>query len=147
MPIDLKLTLTDAGYYDISIGADGDFETIESYDTAVIVSVFTDRRASPEEMMHPERRRGWAGNEHTPGVEMGSKLWLFEQPRATRSVANAVADALRDALQWFVDERRAVAVSASATFTLAALEAEAVIEYSASEVDRHHFTLWRNTGA
>ena len=147
MIIDAKLTADSNGLYDISVGADGDIESVESYDTAILVSVQTDRRANAHEMSQPERRRGWAGNDHTPEVEMGSKLWLFDQPRATRTVSDGIASATRAALEWLVEERRAVSVSAVAAFTGSTLEMETEVRYSPSEVDRHHFTLWQQTGA
>jgi phage gp46-like protein len=146
MILDAQLTEDSAGLYDISIGAGGDINSVESYATAILVSVFTDRRAGDHEMSQPERRRGWAGNDHTPDVEMGSKLWLFEQRRATRAVSDGIANATRAALQWLVEERRAVSVSAVASFTGSTLEMEIEIRYSPSEVDRHHYTLWQNTG-
>ena len=84
--IDAKLVEIGGGLYDIQLGDDGDILTEDAFDTAIIVSIFSDRRADESEALIPEMRRGWIGNESTPGIEIGSKLWLYEQARLTRTI-------------------------------------------------------------
>lgn len=145
--IDAVLQELDGGVYDIKIGFDGDIETEDSFDTYILVALFSDKRADASEILDPQRRRGWIGNEHTPDFELGSKLWLYEQSRLTRAVQNAVSAEAVDALQSLVDEDLAVSVRGAeleATVDGASLMVE--IERSPSRVEKRHFDFWQKTG-
>ncbi len=145
--IDAVLQELDGGVYDIKIGFDGDIETEDSFDTYILVALFSDKRADASEILDPQRRRGWIGNEHTPDFELGSKLWLYEQSRLTRAVQNAVSAEAVDALQSLVDEDLAVSVRGAeleATVDGASLVVE--IERSPSRVEKRHFDFWQKTG-
>ena len=145
--IDAVLQELDGGIYDIKIGFDGDIETEDSFDTYILVALFSDKRADASEILDPQRRRGWIGNEHTPDFELGSKLWLYEQSRLTRAVQNAVSAEAVDALQSLVDEDLAVSVRGAeleATVDGASLVVE--IERSPSRVEKRHFDFWQKTG-
>ncbi len=145
--IDAVLQELPGGIYDIKIGFDGDIETADSFDTYIIVALLSDKRADASEMADPARRRGWIGNEHTPGFELGSKLWLFEQSRLTGLVANAIQTEAVDALQSMVDEDLAVAVrGAEVELTADGPRLAVTIERSPSEVEKRFFSLWQNTG-
>jgi phage gp46-like protein len=145
--IDAVLQRLEGGAFDIKVGADGDIETADFFDTAIYVSLFSDRRANESEVLESHRRRGWIGNEYTPGFEGGSKLWLFEQSRLTRTVVNEVEDAAREALQWFVDDEFAVAIRKSdLRVTTTGLSLEIVIERPYGKVEKRYFELWEGTG-
>jgi len=144
--IDAELQLLDSGIYDLQIGDDGDIKTEDSFDTAILVSLFTDRRASSAEILPSHRRRGWIGNESTPGIEIGSKLWLFEQSRITATSLSGIADAAQECLQWMVDQRIAKSVTANATSTSTGVALDIEITRPNSNVERRHFDLWENTG-
>ena len=146
--IDATLTELDGGLYDISIDSFGDIATADSFDTAILVSLLSDRRADASEVAQSERRRGWIGNESTPGQEMGSKLWLYEQSRATRTVLNAIAGVARDALEWLVEDDFAVALSdVEVAVTPTGMTLAITIRRPNSQVDRRFFTLWDCTGS
>lgn len=146
--IDAVLQQLDDGTFDLKIGFDGDLETDDFFDTAIIVSLFSDRRADESEVRESHRRRGWIGNERTPGFEMGSKLWLFEQSRLTRTVMNQVQDAAGVALAWFVDDELAVAIRAPRASTTAGgrLALDVELERDLSIIERRYFILWDATG-
>lgn len=145
--IDAVLNELPGGIWDIQIGFDGDIETADSFDTYIIVALFTDARADESEVAQPERRRGWAGNEHTPGFEQGGKFWLFEQSRLTRATMNDAEAAAVDALQSLVDEGLAVSVrGARVTRTADAATLEIDIERARDQVAKRYFDLWQNTG-
>lgn len=146
--IDLTLDPLEGGIFDLRIGFDGDLETRDFFDTAIVVSLFGDRRANESEVAESSRRRGWIGNEQTPGVEMGSKLWLFEQTRLTRTTMNQIEDAARAALQWLVDDGLAVAITEvrAVPTGVGSLALDLTIERSPSVVERRYFELWQNTG-
>jgi phage gp46-like protein len=146
--IDATLDQLEGGAFDIRIGFDGDIETEDFFDTAVVVSLFADRRANESEVPESSRRRGWIGNEYTPGFEMGSKLWIFEQSRLTRTVMTQVEDAARAALQWLVDQGYAVAITEvrARPFGDGGLALELEIQRSPSVTARRYFELWQKTG-
>jgi len=146
--IDAKLQLLSNGIYDIKIGDDGDIETEDAFDTAILVSLFTDRRATGAEVPRSPRRRGWIGNESTPGIEIGSKLWLFEQARITATTLSRIADAAQESLQWMVDVNRGLvhSVTASAKSTPTGVVLDIIITRPNSQVEHRYYDLWENTG-
>ncbi len=146
--IDAILQELAGGIYDLTIGFDGDIATEDSFDTALVVSLLSDRRANESEVPESHRRRGWIGNEVTPGFEIGSKVWLFEQARLNRTTMNGIADAARDALQWFIDDDLVVAVRNVQVALVGRdqVSLEVTIERTSSEVEKRFFTLWENTG-
>lgn len=145
--IDAILQKLDGGNYDIQIGFDGDILTGDSFDTFILVALLSDKRASSSEILESNRRRGWIGNEHTPGFEIGSKLWLYEQARLTRTIINEIQTEAVNALQSLVDEDIAVAVrGAEVLFDVEGTTLEVDIERSPSQVEKRYFDLWQNTG-
>jgi phage gp46-like protein len=97
-----------------------DLATDDTLETAVLVSLFTDRRAPAEyELPAGETdRRGWWGDAYADpaGDEIGSLLWLLgwrKQIEETRLLAEQWAT---EALQWLIDDGVATAVEVVATF-------------------------------
>lgn len=94
------------------LAADGDLET------AVILSLFTDRRADPEDALaggEPEKR-GWFGDA-VPVVEgdrIGSRLWLLARRKQSTETLNLAVEYCREALQWMIDDGVARAVEIEA---------------------------------
>jgi len=136
------------GGWDLKIGPDGDFESADSLDTYIVVALFSDARADESEIAEPKRRRGWIGNEETPGFELGSKVWLYEQSRLTGSSIRGVEFEARNALRSMVGEGIAVAIG-SATVSVEGEGAtlEVPIQRTPDVVERRYFELWNNTGA
>lgn len=134
-------------YYDLAIGSDGDFVKTNSFDTALLLSIFCERRASETEVPEPSRRRGWIGNFNNP-VEYGSKLWLLYQARLTNSTVNRARDYLQQCLQWLVDfgYLRSVVVTTERNDDLTGVIAQIRLERFNSEVEYLNYTLWENTG-
>lgn len=144
--IDAKLTLIAGGLYDITIDDDGDIASEDNFDTAIIVSLFTDRRASVSEVADARYRRGWVGNESNE-FEIGSKLFLYFQSRLTNDVLNGVRDAAAEALQWFVDDGLALEIVAAEPVVMPnGLGLDVQIRRATGEVDKRFFKLWNNTG-
>jgi len=132
-------------FYDLSIDSSGDIETSDFFDTSILYSIFGEKRASPDEVVEPQLRRGWIGN--TADFENGSKLWLFSQERITRDVLNRIQDEAAKSLQWLVNEGFAVSINrVTATLSKGKVQLEITISRSRDKVDRKFFTLWENTG-
>lgn len=86
----------------------GDLLTEPGIETAVLMSIFTDRRAAEDdELPDPNgSRRGWwgdlAGEDATRRI--GSRLWLLERSSNLQSVVIKAKEYLDEALQWLVDD-------------------------------------------
>lgn len=133
--------------YDLTLDDDGDIKTDDSLDTNLLMSLYCDKRASENEVPHPERRRGWIGNESTEGFEIGSKLWLFKQERLTRTTINTMNSIVRESLQWLIDDGLAKSVESSIVFKGDdQLTVEIVIIRFNGKIDNIYYPLWENTG-
>lgn len=134
--------------YDIQLNDDGDIFTADSFDTALIMSLFCERRATASEVPVAQLRRGWIGNESDQdGFEIGSKLWLYEQSRITRTLIQEIVSATRNGLQWLVDYNLATSVDVSAKLQNNNILIEVIITRPNSKVDYRYFEFWSNTGA
>jgi phage gp46-like protein len=129
--------------YDFHLDENGDIGTADQLDTAMLMSVFCERRASPSEMQPPELRRGWIGNSATPGFEIGSKLWLYEQARLTRSTLNGIAAEALAGLKWLIED--GIALDMEASMSIDGLTV--AITRPNSEVATRFYNLWEGTGA
>ena len=146
MTTDAALTVdTTTQLYDFSLDANGDIDTEDFFDTSLLYSLFGERRASADEMVDPNRRRGWIGN--TGGFESGSKIWLLSQARLTRDNLNRLQDEAAKSLQWLVDDGYAVSIDpVVATISNGKVLLDITIRRSRDKIDRKFFTLWDNTG-
>lgn len=91
-----------------------DFLTDEGLETAVIISLFTDRRVSDEELpTGADSKRGWWGDvfPDVNGDQIGSKLWTLDRSSLTEDTAGDAETFGNEALAWLVDD----GVAASAT--------------------------------
>lgn len=135
-----------AGLFDFSLTDDGDILTEDFFDTAILMSFFCEKRAADSEVPVSQRRRGWIGNESTPGFEIGSKIWLYEQSRVDRDTLNGINSAADESLQWMIQDEIAVAVRSSSIFKDGTITLESAIERPNSPVEKRYFTLWEGTG-
>lgn len=138
----IDAVLYDESSFDIAFDENGDIETADQLDTAIKMSLFCERRAAPAEMPAPELRRGWIGNEATPGFEIGSKLWLYEQARLTQTNLNGIETEARVGLEWFLEDGIALGIQTEISPT----ELIATLERPNSEVSTVYYKLWEGTG-
>ena len=144
---DAVLSKGASGIYDFQLDETGDIETEDFFDTSILMSLFCERRASANEMPVSHYRRGWIGNESTPSFEIGSKVWLFEQSRLTRSTLNGINSVVKEALQWMIDDGIALEISVSSELSQNnSIAIEVTISRPNSKVDKRYFELWENTG-
>ncbi|OGO02359.1 MAG: hypothetical protein A2Y72_02200 [Chloroflexi bacterium RBG_13_53_26] len=128
--------------YDFRLDANGDIATADQLDTALLMSLFCERRAAESEMPVPELRRGWIGNVATPDFEIGSKLWLYEQARITRTTLNGITAEALAGLNWLVED--GIAESVIVNTTIAGLTV--TLTRQNSEVSTQFYKLWEGTG-
>lgn len=130
---DLAFERTPEGYYDLVIDSDSrDLSTTDGLDSAIFVSLFSDRRARADEVPDPLRRRGWIGDlvAEVPGDLHGSGLWFFEQSRTTAEVAVSLRIEAQAALEWMIDEGLASSVAAGVVYDPAARRMSLSVELS-----------------
>ena len=138
----------DRGYYDFDWTESGDISTGEVFDTAILMSIFEEQRATATEIPDARSRRGWQGNESTPGFDQGSKFWLFEQERITGSMLAELGVVIRNGQQWFIDDGIAVNVEVEQPiFKNGKVGTFINFGRDGSPVDRRFFEIWDNTGA
>lgn len=115
MTQDIRLQLN-GGLWDMVV-VGNDIDTVDSFETAIHVSFFTDSRAPEFAQPDPQKRRGWIGNISTAdsGRELGSLLWLHEQPRNTQEEANLIRVRAENCLRWMVQDGIAQRVTATNT--------------------------------
>ncbi|WP_449106690.1 phage GP46 family protein [Pseudomonas mohnii] len=93
----------------------------DGLETAVIISLFTDRRATAEQIpaeLPPDDLRGYWGD--LAGADMvsatGSLLWLLAREKQLPATLARAEQYCREALQWMVDDLIATRVVASAEY-------------------------------
>jgi len=134
------------GFFDLRV-KDNDFESVDGFETAIIISLFTDARAPSANVESPERRRGWVGDILTAeiGRDLGSTLWLYEQSRITQNILNQIKQAARESLVWMVEDGIAKDVATAVRQTdTRAIEIDIIIKTLQNRVERFS-VLWRRT--
>lgn len=103
--IDFHVEKNTDGIYDLVI-EDGVLKEEPTLRTNILLSIFGEKRASDDEVTVPELRRGWWGNtlNAIPDYEIGSKLWLLEQARATEENQVFAENTIREGLQQLIDD-------------------------------------------
>lgn len=146
MTTDAILTVNPtSGAYDFNLDANGDIDTADFFDTSLLYSLFGERRASADEVVEANLRRGWIGN--GDDFENGSKIWLLSQARLNRDTLNRLQDEARKSLQWLVDDGLAVSIDqVTASLSGGRVMLDITIRRSRDKVDRKLYTLWENTG-
>ena len=102
---------------DIEI-ADRDIRRDPGLETAILVSLFSDRQASVDDSIPDNSgdRRGWWADETQPDDDkIGSRLWLLDRSKTVAEVLPLAEQYAREALQWMIDDGLATEVGATAT--------------------------------
>jgi len=84
----------------------------DDIETAVLISLFSDRLANEDDATDDGDRRGWWGDTGED-VLLGSRLWLLNRSPLTREVARKAEVYAEEALAWLVSDGVLSAVSAS----------------------------------
>ena len=96
----------------------GSLVTDEGLRTAVIVSLFSERRAEPADALPDgsSDRRGWWGDAYAAaeGDRIGSRLWLLGREKDLAAVARRAEEYARESLAWFLEDGIARAVTVAA---------------------------------
>jgi phage gp46-like protein len=85
--------------------------------TCVLLSLFLDRRARPDDVLPDPQSRdrgGWVGTAFAPDDPIGSRLWLLRGRKHTEETRRAAEEYAAEALDWFIEARLARAVRIAA---------------------------------
>jgi phage gp46-like protein len=75
---------------------DNDQSTVDSLKDAVLISLFTWARATPDETAS-ERFGWWGGN-------VGSKLWVTQRAKITDDLLPKIKQAIEKSLNWLIED-------------------------------------------
>jgi phage gp46-like protein len=97
--------------------ANGDLVGDDGLETAVLISLFSDKRVSVNEI--PDQttdRRGYWGDliADVSGDVWGSKLWIYDRSKLNNPVVAQIEIAVKDALKWLVDDKIAKTIDVEA---------------------------------
>jgi phage gp46-like protein len=107
----------------IDLAQDGpDLATGRELDTAVIMSLFTNRLANDDDLLPSSvsDRQGWWSDTFpvADGDRIGSRLWLLQRETQTQDTLNRAREYAKEALQWLVDDRVAASVDVQAEYNV-----------------------------
>lgn len=113
----------DIGFFDVGTNCpdlvieDGDLKADDGLETAVLISLFSDRRVEVDELPNTETpNRGWWGDELSEPADdkIGSGLWVTERGKIDADTEAQLEDFARQSLQWLIDDGIAQSVTAVA---------------------------------
>lgn len=93
--------------------ANNDLFREEGLETAVMMSLFSDRRAKEDDLINnPDDKKGWWGDQiaDIPMDEIGSRLWLLERSKATSETLVLAKEYAEESLEWMIDDGVAISI-------------------------------------
>jgi phage gp46-like protein len=117
---DLKLNWDGEAFAaDLAISAN-DLVAEDGLQTAVELSLFTDRRAEDGDTLPAGEtdRRGWWADAApvVAGDKIGSRLWLLAREKQTATTRQRLEKYAAEALQWLIDDKVAERIEVAASF-------------------------------
>lgn len=81
-------------------------DSFEPLVRAVVISLFTWRRANPDDALPGDMRMGWWGDSYptVQGDRIGSRLWLLTRAKLVPETVSSAREYAQDALQWLIDD-------------------------------------------
>lgn len=117
--MDIAITLSaQAPVFSLSL-ADTDLATDDGLKTAVLVSLFTDRRADADDELPDPRsgdRRGCWQDQYlaNTGDSLGSRLWLLKRAKQTNETIERAKEYMREAMAWMLEDDVVTAIDVAA---------------------------------
>lgn len=96
-----------------------DLATDTGLRTAVIISLFTDRRVDREDLpVGATSLGGWFGDAfpEVEGDQVGSRLWLLQREKRSVETLRRAEEYSEEALQWMIEDGVADSVTATASW-------------------------------
>jgi len=84
---------------------------------AVVVSLFTWRRANPDDELPASDLMGWWGDSYAEiaGDKIGSRLWLLSRSTLTQDAVRRAQEYATEALKWLLDDQVATSVTVTSS--------------------------------
>ncbi len=139
---------TNKGYHDIGF-TNGDFTLTQGLETALLMSVYCEKRADASEVPASEMRRGWWGNLVLGygDYEIGSKLWELEQARKDNVTLGLTKTYTVDGFQWLIADNLAKEIKVDSSFIVNGIQIEIDIVISQNKTISESYELWQNTNS
>ena len=104
----IQIAFTDLSkYFDLALSG-ADLTADDGLETAVIISLFSDRRADDDDAIPDgsNDRRGWWGDTYADieGDKIGSILWLLSRSKQVPDVARQAKGHIEEALSWMIED-------------------------------------------
>jgi phage gp46-like protein len=128
------------GAADLALANTGALAGDDALQTAVVLSLFTDARARPDDGAEGDRR-GWLGDAFAPEDRYGSRLWLLKREKQTEETRRRAEDYANEALAWLVDAALATDVSVTAEWVARGVLGLAVRIATPSGIETSQFTM------
>lgn len=81
----------------------GDLSSGSDLETAIYISLFTNRLARADDNYNGNDRQGWWGDEGAD-YAIGSRIWLLQRQKLTTTIANSAVSYAKESLQWLIDD-------------------------------------------
>lgn len=131
--IDLKLKANSSFQFDLELG-DSDIASESALETAVIISLFTDKRVNDE--------RGFFGDS-LESEPWGSKIWTLQREKLTDQTKKKLEDYAKESLQWLIDDKIAKKITVESEIVKPARINLLVKIYKGDSVSDHRFdNIW-----
>ncbi len=104
--------------FDLEI-ENGDLKFDEGLETAISISLFSDRRVTDEELPElAESKRGWWGDlfPELEGDKIGSRLWTLMREKRLVETLRRAEDYAKEALKWLLDDGIVESIVVTAEF-------------------------------
>ncbi len=125
-----------------------DLEADETLETAVVISLFTDRRADLTDPLpfNETFRRGWWGDSYAEiqGDQIGSHLWLLQREKTTQDTLNRAKEYSLEALAWLTEDGIAESVQVNTSWAnkiQGVMAIEVIIQRLSGTQERYNL-LW-----
>ncbi|HEY0251715.1 MAG TPA: phage GP46 family protein [Kofleriaceae bacterium] len=123
---DLALTWSNkSGDADLSL-IDSDIASDRGIETAILLSLFTDRRAEDDDVPpsgDARDRRGWWADQFAAikNDRFGSRLWLLDRSKNANETLLSAKEYANEALSWLIEDKVAATVDVTVESTKTAL--------------------------
>ncbi|SDH88323.1 phage GP46 family protein [Roseospirillum parvum] len=145
---------------DLALDGDLDVATDAGLETAVLVSLFTDRRTNADDRLPDDPspagsvsdRRGWWGDALPPGDEagatrpgwrLGSRLWLLSREKQSGETARRAREYAEEALAWLIEDGVAAAVTVTAEWVAPGVLGLGVVIARPAQPDTRYDLTWK----
>jgi len=107
------LSKFDVGFFDVGgdcvdlVIENGDLKPDNSFETAVLISIFSDRFVPVEDLPfgNTDQMGWWADQISKPQTDLiGSRIWTLDRSKVDLNIESSLEEFVREALNWLVED-------------------------------------------